>query len=212
MSITNYSTREVQFKIVLCGPPFAGKTTALRHLHANLDAASVSEISTVTNGEDTTVSFDFVPRDTMLLDGFSIRTRVFTVPGKVTNDLYRKRVLRDTDGIMFVADSDLERQEENLQSVKTIEEHLKKLGNPLDELPVVLLYNKRDIASAAPFQYLDFVLNNRKNRAPTFGASANDGTNIFDALRALANILVHRFISAEPANSFPSHEAGAAAD
>jgi mutual gliding-motility protein MglA len=193
MSIINYNSREVLFKIAICGPPHVGKATTLRRIHAGIDAASTSELKNVANGEDRTLSFEFTPKDTALLDGFSIRIQLCTVTGNISQELTLKRTLRDADGILFTADSQWERQEENAKSFKAIEEHFKKLGNPIDEFPVVLQYNKRDLPDIAPVHYLDFVLNNHKKRFPTIETIATNGANIFHALRTLAELLIVHF-------------------
>ena len=194
MAITNYTAKEVQFKIVIHGPPFAGKTTTLHYLHSHIDAAEVGNLNTLKSGADTTLFFEFVPRDATLLDDFKIRFEIYTVPGNVIYNAPRKLVLRDADGVIFVADSGWDKTAGNAQSFKNLEENLKKSGADVNELPIVFQYNKRDLADAVPSGYLDFVLNNRKLRAPTFDTISSTGGNVFAPLRALSQMLVQRFL------------------
>lgn len=193
MAITNYTAREVQFKVALYGPPFSGKTTVLNYLHQNLDGAQVGEIHTLQSAADKTLYFEFVPGGATLMDDFKIRIEIYTVPGEVSFNAPRKLMLRDVDGILFVADSNWERIEENVSNFKNLEENLKKLGADVNETPVVLLYNKRDLPDAASVSYLDFTLNNRKTRMHTFETAASTGQNVFPALRLLVEILLQRF-------------------
>lgn len=198
MSIINYTNKEVQFKIVLHGPPFAGKSTTMSYIHSQIDAAAVSDLTTLKSAADKTLFFDFVPRDATLLDGFNIRFELFTVSGNAVFNAPRNLVLRDADGILFVADSAWTQIEENVRSFKNLGENLEKLGGGPDDMPVVLQYNKRDLPDVAPVSYLDFVLNNRKQRMPAFGTSATTGKNVFASLQAISQILIHRFNENSP--------------
>jgi len=201
MPITNYTEKEVQFKIVLYGPPFGGKSETLNYLHANLDAQSKSDISTLKSAADKTLVFEFVPQEATLLDEFKIRFEVYTVTGNVQFNAPRKLVLRDADGIIFTADSEWANIEENVQSFKNLEENMKKLGIIIDDVPIVLQYNKRASQDVAPVNYLDFVLNNHKMRMPTFETDASTGSGIFTAFRALSNMVIQRFLETSPGYS-----------
>ena len=105
MPITNYTAKEVQFKIVLYGPPFSGKSTAFRHIHSNLAAAFKGDIATLKSATAETLVFEFIPQDATLLDDFKIRFELSTIPGETVSNAPRKLALRDADGILFVADS-----------------------------------------------------------------------------------------------------------
>lgn len=194
MAITNYTAKEVSFKLVIYGPPFAGKSTAIRHLHEHIGAQTVGELATLQTAADKTLSFRFVPEDAALLDNFKIVFEVYTIPGNIVFNAPRKLVLRDADGILFLADSEWTKITANTACFKELEENLKKLGSSVDELPVALAYNKRDLADAAPASYLDFMLNNRKTRMPVFETTASTGTGIFAGLRAVAEMVIQRFL------------------
>ena len=198
MAISNYTARKVQFKIVIYGPAFAGKTTALNHLHAHLDAESVGELHTLKSAADKTLSFEFIPRDATLMDEFKIQFELLTVPGNVVFNAPRKLVLRDADGVLFVADSEWIRIADNVASFKNLDENLKKLGTDIDDLPLVLAYNKRDLPDIAPPGYMDFVLNNRKRKVQSFETQAATGANIVPALRALCENVIQRFLENTP--------------
>jgi|ERR1700677_2273158 len=206
MAISNYTAKKVQFKIVIYGPAFAGKTTTLNYIQSHVDAESVSGLQTLKSAADKTLSFEYVPPEATLLDDFKIQFEILTVPGDVVFNAPRKLVLRDADGILFVADSEWAKIPDNVVNFKNLDDNLKKLGIDTDEIPLVLLYNKRDLPEIAPINYLDFVLNNRKRRVPSFATTAATGGNIFFALGALLENVIQRFLESNPAAS-----AGAAA-
>ncbi len=145
MAISNFTARKVQFKIVIYGPAFAGKTTALNYIREHIDAESVSELQTLKSAADKTLTFEFAPRGVTLLDDFEVQFEVSTVPGSVVFNAPRKLVLRDADGILFVADSEWPKIADNVVNFKNLDENLKKLGADVDDIPLVLAYNKRDL-------------------------------------------------------------------
>jgi len=210
MPITNYTAKEVQFKIVLYGPPFSGKSTSFRHLHSNIEAAFKGEAASLKSANTDALAFDFIPRDATLLDDFKIRFELFTIAGEVTTNVPRKLLLRDADGVLFVANSSWDQIENNVQSFKNLQDNLKKFGVTLDEIPIVLQYNKRDLPDAASVSYLDFVLNHHETRMPVFETVATTGLNIFASLRALSELLIQRFLENTPPSNAAQSEAVAA--
>ncbi len=200
MAITNFTSKKVQFKIALHGPAFAGKSTTLNYIRSHIEAETTGDLQTLKSA-DTTLSFEFTPQDATLLDDFKIQFEILTVTGNVLFNAPRKLVLRDADGILFIADSEWTKTTENVASFKNLEDNLNKLGADIDEIPLVLLYNKRDLAEIAPVNYLDFVLNNRRRRVPTFATKAATGENIFAALRTLCETVIQRFLEKNPSAS-----------
>ena len=198
MAISNYTARKVQFKIVLYGPPHAGKTTTLNYIREHIDAESTSELQTLKSSADKTLTFEFTPREVTLLDDFQLQFEISTVPGAVVFNAPRKLVLRDADGILFIADSEWTKIADDVANFKNLDENLKKLGADVDDIPLVLAYNKRDLPDAAPAAYLDFVLNNRRRRVASFETCAASGKNIIPVLRALCETVVQRFLEGTP--------------
>jgi signal recognition particle receptor subunit beta len=128
-----------------------------------------------------------------VIKGFVTKFQLYTVPGQVIYNATRQLVLRSADGIVFVADSQWEKMEENVESFKNLEENLAKQNVALDDIPCVLQYNKRDLPNIAPVNYMEFVLNNRKKRIQSFEVVSSTGQNVFAALNAVSQILLHKF-------------------
>src|SRR6185436_20050500 len=121
--------------------------------------------------------------------------QLYTVPGQVIYNTTRQLVLRGVDGIVFVADSQYEKMEENVKSFQNLEENLKTLELDLDDIPYVLQYNKRDLPNAAPVEYMEFLLNNREVQVPSFQATAHKCNGVFETLNMVTRMLLHKYIS-----------------
>ncbi len=193
MAIVNHETREVAFKLVFCGTPMSGKTTNLQYIHRRTEPTQRGDLVSLATMSDRTLFFDFLPINTMVINGYKTRFQLYTVPGQVHYNASRQMVLRGVDGIIFVADSQSERMEENLTSWHGTVANLEANGTPLGTIPAILQYNKRDTASAAPVNYMEFVLNNRPQRLLSFEACANTGAGVFVTLNALAQLVLQRF-------------------
>ena len=137
--------------------------------------------------------FDFLPLNAVVIKGFVTKFQLYTVPGQVIYNATRQLVLRSVDGIVFVADSQWEKMEENVESFKNLEDNLAKQNISIDEIPYVLQYNKRDLPNIAPVNYLEYVLNNRKRRVQSFEVISSTGQNVFASLNAVSQILLHKF-------------------
>lgn len=198
MSIINYATNEVEFKIVYYGPAFAGKTTNLRSIHSRLCPGATDGVTTLTTGADRTLFFEFVPERVTVLSGFRVRFQLFTVPGAVTLNVPRKLVLRDVDGIVFVADSQWDRVEESVICMSNLEDNLRRYGQGVDEVPMVLQYNKRDLRNIAPVDYLDFILNTGERPRPFLETVASRGENVFECLGAITDLILTEFRHQRP--------------
>jgi len=193
MSIINYVNKEIQFKIVYYGPALCGKTTNLTYIHSQVAEAHKGELVSLATAADRTLFFDFLPLNAVVVKGFKTKFQLYTVPGQVIYNATRQLVLRSVDGVVFVADSQWDKMEENIESFKNLEENLVRQGTSLDQIPYVVQYNKRDLGSPAPVHYLDFVLNNRKVRVPSFVGIATSGQGVFATLNAISRLLLQKF-------------------
>lgn len=193
MAVVNHDTKEVSFKLVYCGTPMGGKTTNLNYIHSRIDGSQRGDLVSLATSSDRTLFFDFLPIQTVIINGYRTRFMLYTVPGQVHYQATRQMVLKGVDGVIFVADSQLERMESNLSAWRGMERNLEDNQTPLSTLPVVLQYNKRDLPGIAPVQYLEYVLNNGPRRYPYFEAAAAAGTNVFATLNALAQEILQRF-------------------
>ena len=193
MSIINYASREIQFKIVYYGPALCGKTTNLGYIHQRINPENRGDLVSLATAADRTLFFDFLPLNAVVIKGFVTKFQLYTVPGQVIYNATRQLVLRSVDGMIFVADSQWEKMEENVESFKNLEDNLAKQNISIDEIPYVLQYNKRDLDNIAPVNYLEYVLNNRKRRVQSFEVISSTGQNVFASLNAVSQILLHKF-------------------
>ncbi len=204
MSIINYASKEIQFKIVYYGPALCGKTTNLAYIHSRIDPTSRGDLVSLATAADRTLFFDFLPLNAVVIKGFKTKFQLYTVPGQVIYNATRQLVLRSVDGIVFVADSQWDKMEENVESFRNMEENLAKQNILLDDIPYVLQYNKRDLPNIAPVNYLQFLLNNRRKRVPDFEVISTTGQNVFAALNSVSQLLLHKFSKDSNAQRTPS--------
>jgi signal recognition particle receptor subunit beta len=195
MSIINYASREIQFKIVYYGPALCGKTTNLSYIHQRINPQNRGDLVSLATAADRTLFFDFLPLNAVVIKGFVTKFQLYTVPGQVIYNTTRQLVLRGVDGIVFVADSQYEKMEENVKAFQNLEENLNTLELDLNEIPYVLQYNKRDLPSAAPVEYMEFLLNNRDVQVPAFGATAHKCNGVFETLNMITRMLLNKFIN-----------------
>ncbi|HEY0457221.1 MAG TPA: ADP-ribosylation factor-like protein [Verrucomicrobiae bacterium] len=197
MAIINQATKELQVKIVYYGPALGGKTTNLVQVHDHVQTAAghKGKLVSLATSSDRTLFFDFLPIEAMAIRGFKTKFQLYTVPGQVIYNTTRQLVLRGVDGIVFVADSQYDKMEDNVKSFANLEENLKSLNLNLPDIPYVLQYNKRDLPNAAPTEYMEFLLNNREVAVPSFGASANKCEGVFETLNMITRLLLHKFIN-----------------
>ena len=197
MALINQATKEIQLKIVYYGPPQGGKTRNLENVHAEVEAApeAKGKLTSLATNSDRTLFFDFLPLETTVIRGFKTKFQLFTVPGQVIYNTTRQLVLRGVDGLVFVADSQYEKMEENVQTFANMIQNLETLNQSLDNIPYVLQYNKRDLPNAAPVDYLDFLLNNRETQAPSFASSALTGEGVFETLNMITRMLLHKLLT-----------------
>lgn len=197
MAIINPLTRELQIKIVYYGPALGGKTTNLVKVHDRVKArpGDKTKLVSLATSSDRTLFFDFLPVETMVVKGFRAKFQLYTVPGQVIYNTTRQLLLRGVDGIVFVADSNYDKMEENVESFDNLLNNMRSQQIEPRNVPCVLQYNKRDLPNAAPVEYMDFLLNDRELQSPTFTASASQCDGVFETLNAISRILLHKFIN-----------------
>jgi signal recognition particle receptor subunit beta len=184
MSFINYSSREINCKIVYYGPGLCGKTTNLQYIYSKTNPELKGKMISLATESERTLFFDFLPLALGQIRGFRTRFHLYTVPGQVFYDASRKLILKGVDGVVFVADSQVERMEANLESLDNLRVNLTDQGYDLDRIPYVVQYNKRDLPNAAPVAELRRLLNPRG--VPDFEACAGVGTGVFETLKAVA--------------------------
>jgi signal recognition particle receptor subunit beta len=192
MSAINYASKEIYFKIVYYGPGMGGKTTNLQYVHRAVPQANKGNLVSLATDQDRTLFFDFLPVEAIQIHSFTTKFQLYTVPGQVHYNATRKLVLRGVDGIVFVADSQWDKIKETVESFRNLEENLAEYDYSFDEIPVVLQYNKRDLPSIAPIEYMEFLLNRRPVRVASFESVATEGRGVFDTLNRISRLVLHK--------------------
>jgi hypothetical protein len=188
MSFINYSAREINCKLVYYGPGLGGKTTNLQHIYKRVDPSAKGKLISLATETERTLFFDFMPLHLGEIRGFKVRLHLYTVPGQVFYDASRKLILKGADGVIFVADSQLERMESNIESLQNLEQNLGEQGLALEKMSFVLQYNKRDLPNVVSIEDLQRALNTRN--VPWFGAVASTGVGVFETLKAIAKLVL----------------------
>ena len=188
MSFINYSSREINCKIVYYGPGLCGKTSNLQHIYNKTNPDAKGKMISLATETERTLFFDFLPLSLGEIRGFKTRFHLYTVPGQVFYDASRKLILKGVDGVVFVADSQNERMEANLESMENLRTNLAEQGYDLDKIPFVVQYNKRDLPNAASLDELRGALNPRATL--DFEAAATNGTGVFETLKAIAKLVL----------------------
>ncbi len=184
MVFFNYSTMQMAAKVVYYGPGLCGKTTNLQWIFEHTSTESRGEMVSLATETDRTLFFDLLPIDVGSIAGFSTRIQLYTVPGQVFYNTTRKLVLKGVDGVVFVADSQRPMLQANVESFQNLEENLAEMGLSLDNIPVVLQYNKRDLPGICSFEELDQALN--RQSWPAIEASALNGQGVFETLKMIS--------------------------
>ncbi len=188
MSFINYSSREINCKIVYYGPGLCGKTTNLQYIYKKTNPDSKGKLISLATETERTLFFDFLPLALGEIRGFKTRFHLYTVPGQVFYDASRKLILKGVDGVVFVADSQIERMEANSESIENLRINLAEQGYNLDAVPFVIQYNKRDLPNVVPLDEMKKALNPKS--ILDFEAVATDGTGVFDTLKAIAKLVI----------------------
>ncbi len=188
MSLVNYPSKEVNCKVVYYGPGLGGKTTNIRQVYAAVPEQSRGKLLCLSTDRDRTLFFDFLPVDIGQIGAFRVRFHLYTVPGQVYYRVNRRLVLRGTDSVVFVADSQRERYEANVESLRDLYSNLLDNGADAQKLPLVFQYNKRDARSAMAVAELEEALN--PARLPSFEAVASEGRGVADTLKTVCKMVV----------------------
>ena len=184
MSFVNYHTKEINCKIVYYGPGLGGKTTNIQYIYQRTSSQNKGQMITLNTENERTLFFDFLPLDLGEIRGFKTRFHLYTVPGQVFYEASRKLILRGVDGLVFVADSQVERMEANIESLQSLERNLSEQGYDLSRIPIVMQWNKRDLPNIVPVEDLQQQLNKRK--VPAFEAVATNGQGVFETLKMVS--------------------------
>ena len=188
MSFINYSSREINCKIVYYGPGLCGKTTNLQFIYSKTNPELKGKMISLATETERTLFFDFLPLALGQIRGFKTRFHLYTVPGQVFYDASRKLILKGVDGVVFVADSQVERMEANLESLENLRLNLGEQGADIDSTPYVVQYNKRDLPNVAPLDEMQRALN--PGSVPDFEACATTGKGVFETLKAVARAVL----------------------
>lgn len=220
MSMINYASREINCKLVYYGPGLGGKTTNLEHVYQKVAPTSRGKMISLATETERTLFFDFLPVDLGTIRGFKVKFHLYTVPGQVYYNASRKLILKGVDGVVFVADSQIERMEANIEAMQNLYDNMAQHGYDLTRIPFVVQYNKRDLPNAAPINELQAALNpgwpvedpqkqrptpdpfrsgeyivqqqdgQWIERSPYFEAVAMTGEGVFDTLKAVSKLVV----------------------
>lgn len=189
MSFINYNAKEIHCKIVYYGPSLGGKTTNIQWVYQNTAQDQKSKLVVLNTDIERTRFFDFLPLDVGDIRGFHTRFHLYTVPGQVVYDASRKLILKGLDGVVFVADSQQERMEENLHALKNLEKNLEQQGYDIREIPLVMQYNKRDLGNVTPIPQMRAALN--FYNAPEVEAVASDGRGVLESFKMVSKSIIN---------------------
>lgn len=190
MALINVAAREIHCKIVYYGPGLCGKTTNLKYIHSTVPKSAAGDLISIATETERTLFFDFLPLDLGSVHGFQTRFHLYTVPGQVLYERTRVAVLNGCDGVVFVADSQRHKLEEDVRSLQELARNITAQGKRFLEFPLVMQYNKRDVPGALPIEIMDRYLNTI--RVPRFEAVASTGLGVFDTLKTISKLVISK--------------------
>jgi mutual gliding-motility protein MglA len=194
MTFINYASKEINCKIVYYGPGLCGKTTNLQWIYDKTNPGAKGKLISLATETDRTLFFDFLPLELGTVRGFKTRFHLYTVPGQVFYDASRKLILKGVDGVIFVADSQVERMDANVEAIENLVINLKSQGYDLMNIPYVLQFNKRDLPNVAPVDEMVRLL--KKKDEPVIDAVAPKGVGVFETLKAVAKLVLSELTKA----------------
>ena len=186
----NYGLNQIDLKIVYYGPGFSGKTTNLEWAHSHIDPTLRSDLLNLKTKEDRTIFFDFMQFEVGKIKGLTPKFNLYTVPGQDIYTVSRKIILNGVDGIIYVADSGKTRMRDNLFTLIDLVKNLRANKHQVEDFPIILQYNKRDVPDAMPVEELRKMLN--RFNAPDFEACAIKGEGVFESLKMAIELVVNR--------------------
>ena len=189
MSFINYSSKEINCKIVYYGPGLCGKTSNLHYVYKRMNPEARGKMVSLATETERTLFFDFLPLSLGEVRGFKTRFHLYSVPGQVFYDASRRLILRGLDGVVFCADSQLTRMDANIESFENLRINLEDQGYSLERIPLVMQYNKRDLPHIASLAEMHSLLNSRN--APEFEACAATGLGVFETLKAVIKLILN---------------------
>ena len=188
MAFINPEAKEIHCKVVYWGPSLGGKTTNVQWIYNQIAGQDRSEMMKFNSNPERTMFFDFLPMDAGNIRGMKVRFHLYTTPGQTAFDPNRRLIMKGLDGVVFVADSQMERMDENIESFKNLEKNLELHGHNIKEIPLVIQYNKRDVPQVAPVAELRTALN--KYNSPDFEAIASEGRGVKQTLDTIARTII----------------------
>lgn len=188
MSFINHNAKEIHCKIVYYGPSLGGKTTNLQWVYQHTAEDQKSKLVALNTDIERTLFFDFLPLNIGEVRGYKTRFHLYTVPGQVVYDASRRLILKGLDGVIFVADSQAERMDENTEALKNLEKNLELQGYNIREIPLIMQYNKRDLPNVVPLAQLRSSLN--FYNAPEFEACASEGRGVMESLKTVSKSIL----------------------
>lgn len=189
MSFINYNAKEIHCKVVYYGPSLGGKTTNIQWVYQKTAEDQRSKLVALNTDIERTLFFDFLPLNVGDIRGFKTRFHLYTVPGQVVYDASRKLILKGLDGVIFVADSQVERMDENLESLRNLERNLEQQGYDIREIPLIMQYNKRDLPNVASLAEMRSALN--PYNAPEIEGCASEGRGVFESLKTVSKSIIN---------------------
>jgi mutual gliding-motility protein MglA len=195
VSFINYATKEINCKIVYCGPGLSGKTTNVQYIYEHTQQDQRGKLVTLSTENERTLFFDFLPLSVGDQRGYKVRFHLYTIPGQTFYEVSQQFILKGVDGLVYVADSQSERMESNIESFEQLERSLDKQGYDINKLPLVFQYNKRDLPGVVSVRELESTFN--PTHRPYFEAVANRGVGVMETLQSISQWIIRELKGGE---------------